>query len=359
MLGSTLVTHQTGPDGKQVNRVYVEDGCDIARELYLGLLVDRADQPRQLRRLDRGRHGHRGGRREDAREDPARSASIRPPATSRFHGRRDRLRARASRATQVKQCVDADGQALQGLRRQATARWSRSTRWSSPTTATSIALDAKINFDDNALFRHPDIAELRDDDEEDPTEVEAGEVRPQLHRARRQHRLHGQRRRPGHGDDGHHQALRRRAGQLPRRRRRRHQGEGHRRRSRSSSRPEGEGHPGQHLRRHHALRRHRRGRRRGGQGSRASRCRWSCASKAPTSKQGKKILAESGLDRHRGRRPRRTPPRRSSTAREGGKTSWPFSSTRTPRSSARASPARRAPSTPSRRSTTAPRWSAA
>ena len=85
-----------------------------------------------------------------------------------------------------------------------------------------LALDAKMNFDDNALFRHKDIVDMRDLAEEDPLEVEASQVRPQLHQARRQHRLHGQRRRPGHGDDGHHQARRRRAGQLPRRRRRRH-----------------------------------------------------------------------------------------------------------------------------------------
>ena len=62
MLGRTLVTHQSGPAGKVVNRVYIEDGSDIARELYLALL----DRPRllahRLRLLDRGRHGHRGGR---------------------------------------------------------------------------------------------------------------------------------------------------------------------------------------------------------------------------------------------------------------------------------------------------------
>ena len=78
-------------------------------------------------------------------------------------------------------------------------------------------------------------------DEEDPREVAAVEVRPELHRPRRQHRLPGQRRRPGDGHDGHHQALRRRAGELPRRRRRRLQGAGGRGLQDHPRRPEREG----------------------------------------------------------------------------------------------------------------------
>ena len=62
MLGKTLVTIQTGPDGKQVQRLYITDGVDIAKEFYLALLVDREQRPDRHRRLDRGRHGHRGGR---------------------------------------------------------------------------------------------------------------------------------------------------------------------------------------------------------------------------------------------------------------------------------------------------------
>ena len=69
MLGRTLVTHQTGPQGKRVNRLYIEQGSDIAKEFYLSLLVDRASSAGRLRRLDRGRHEHRGGRGEDAGED--------------------------------------------------------------------------------------------------------------------------------------------------------------------------------------------------------------------------------------------------------------------------------------------------
>ena len=88
MLGNTLVTKQTGPAGKQVNRLYIEDGADIERELYLSILVDRYGRPRRLRRLDRGRHGHRGGRARHAGEDrhrrhrPARRASPRRMSAS-------------------------------------------------------------------------------------------------------------------------------------------------------------------------------------------------------------------------------------------------------------------------------------
>ena len=122
-----------------------------------------------------------------------------------------------------------------------------------------VALDAKMNFDDNGLFRHKDIEVLRDFDEEDPTETEASAFRPVLHQPRRQHRLHGQRRGAGDGHDGHDQALRRRAGELPRRGRRRDRRAGDRTPSGHPVRREREGDPGQHLRRHHAVRHHRRG----------------------------------------------------------------------------------------------------
>ncbi len=69
MLGKTLVTKQTGPAGKQVNRLYIEDGADIDRELYLSILVDRSVGPGRLRRLDRRRHGHRGGGARHAGKD--------------------------------------------------------------------------------------------------------------------------------------------------------------------------------------------------------------------------------------------------------------------------------------------------
>ena len=155
--------------------------------------------------LDRGRHGDRGGRRQARPRrssseaiDPASASSRSRPASSPSASA-----SRASRSARPSQFMPA---LYQRLRRDATPRWSRSTRWSSPSDGDVLALDAKMNFDDNALFRHKDLAELRDLDEEDPLEVEASRVRPQLHQARRQHRLHGQRRRPRDGHDGHHQA---------------------------------------------------------------------------------------------------------------------------------------------------------
>ena len=97
-----------------------------------------------------------------------------------------------------------------------------------------------------------------------PQGTRSREIQSELRRAGRQHRLHGERRRPGHGDDGHHQAVWRVAGELPRCRRRRNEGKGHRGVQDHPVRSERRGHPGQHLRRHHALRRDRRRRGVGG-----------------------------------------------------------------------------------------------
>ena len=87
-----------------------------------------------------------------------------------------------------------------------------------------LALDAKINIEDNALFRHKDLAAMRDDSQEDPMERKAARARAQLCVARRQYRLHGEWRGPCHGDHGPHSTARRQAGELPGRGRRRHQG---------------------------------------------------------------------------------------------------------------------------------------
>ena len=83
ILGSTLVTHQTGPHGKQVNRLYIEEGSAIEREFYLSMLVDRETLAHRLRRLDRRRHGHRGGRAHAAGQDPDLHRSIRRSTSAR------------------------------------------------------------------------------------------------------------------------------------------------------------------------------------------------------------------------------------------------------------------------------------
>ena len=158
-----------------------------------------------------------------------------------------------------------------------------------------VALDAKINFDDNALFRHPDIVAMRDLDEEDPAEVEASKFDLNYISARRRHRLPGERRRPRDGDHGHHQALRRQPGQLPRRGRRRHGGEGDRGVQDHAANPKLKAILVNIF---------------GGimkcdviaagvvaaaRAGEASRCRWWCASKGTNVELGKKILADSGL----------------------------------------------------------------
>ena len=146
-----------------------------------------------------------------------------------------------------------------------------------------ICLDAKIGFDDNALFRHPDIAALRDVTEEDPKEIEAskydlnyvaldGTIGCMVNGAGLAMatmdiiKLYG--REPANFLDVGGSAT---------------QGEGRGGVQDHHLRSEGEGHPGQHLRRHHEVRRDRRGRGRRGARRSASRCRWWCASKAPTS----------------------------------------------------------------------------
>ena len=84
ILGSTLVTHQTGPKGKQVNRLYIEDGSAIDKEFYLSMLVDRGSVARRHRGLDRRRHGHREGRARHAGQDRHASRSIRRPTSARI-----------------------------------------------------------------------------------------------------------------------------------------------------------------------------------------------------------------------------------------------------------------------------------
>ena len=205
MIGMTLVTHQTGPEGKKVGRVLIEEGLQIDRELYLSIVIDRAQRV-------------------------ARSSSPARPAawTSRRWRRRTRSRSSARSSTA--------GTGIMPFQ----APQARRSAWGSTAPAANklakvlaslyeafietdasmieinplivtkggdlLALDAKVTFDDNALYRHPDLRDLRDLDRRRPARGRGVEVLAQLHPPRRQHRLHGQRRRPGHGDDGHHQA---------------------------------------------------------------------------------------------------------------------------------------------------------
>ena len=170
MLGRTLVTHQTGPTGKQVNRIYIEDGSDIARELYLALLVDRQT----------GRIGFvcstEGGMdiEQVAADTPDKIVSFDiDPATGfqPYHGRRVAF-ALGLEGGQVKQCVR-----LMGILYDAFTSKDMEMLEINPLIVTDAGdlkvLDAKVGFDGNALYRHKDIAELRDESEEDEKELRA------------------------------------------------------------------------------------------------------------------------------------------------------------------------------------------
>ena len=171
MLGATLVTKQTGPQGKEVKRLYIEEGCDIARELYLSLLVDRATSRVTVMASTEG-----GMEIEEvAAEAPEKiiTVAIDPAAGFMpYHGRKIAF-ALGLEGKQV-------GSAVKFLSAMYNAFVSLDASMVeiNPLVVTGagdvIALDGKMNFDDNALYRHPDVADLRDEDEEDPAELEAG-----------------------------------------------------------------------------------------------------------------------------------------------------------------------------------------
>ena len=172
MLGKTLVTHQTGPDGKTVKRVYVEEGSRIDRELYLSCLVDRSSSRVAFICSTEG-----GMDIETvAAETPEKILTLTiDPASGYmpYHGRNIAFALGLS-GKQIKQCV-----ALIGSLYRAVLAKDMSLLEINPLVVTEagdlLVLDAKVSFDSNALYRHPDVQELRDLDEEDPAEVEASE----------------------------------------------------------------------------------------------------------------------------------------------------------------------------------------
>jgi succinyl-CoA synthetase beta subunit len=170
MLGQILITKQTGPAGKEVKRVYIEQGCDIKRELYLSMLIDRATCRVTIvasteggMEIEEVAHSH---------PEKILKVAIDPvEGFQQYHGRQIAF-GLGLEGKQVNTCVkfigalykafmDLDGSIVE----------------INPLVVTGagelIALDAKVNFDDNALFRHKDIEELRDESEEDPAELEA------------------------------------------------------------------------------------------------------------------------------------------------------------------------------------------
>ena len=220
-----LVTRQTGEQGQRVSKVLVQEAVDISREVYLGMVVDRAVGLPVLMACAEGG--------VEIEEVAARSpekilkAIVDPDAGLHpFQARRlayalgfssdQALRAEALMTALAKVFLEKDCSLAE----------------INPVVVTPkgevLALDAKMNFDDNALFRHPDIEKLRDETEEDPAELRAARAGSELHPLERYHRLPGERGRAGDEHDGHHQVPRQRAGQFSRRGRRCEQGSSYR-----------------------------------------------------------------------------------------------------------------------------------
>jgi succinyl-CoA synthetase beta subunit len=170
MVGHVLVTKQTGPAGREVKRVYIEEGCEIERELYLGMVIDRATSRVTVMASTEG-----GMEIEEVaarHPEKIRKVAI-DPATGLqgFHARK------------IAFGLGLEGKEIGSATRlmlgmyKAFVELDASVIEVNPLVVTGagevLALDAKINFDDNALFRHKDLLAMRDEAEEDPTEVEA------------------------------------------------------------------------------------------------------------------------------------------------------------------------------------------
>jgi succinyl-CoA synthetase beta subunit len=170
MLGMTLITHQTGPEGRIVRRLLIEETLPIEKELYLGILVDRAEgKPVFMASAAGGMDIE-----QVAAETPERilKQHIDPGMGLEPFQARKIAFALGLKPQQINPAV----QFLTGLYRaflETDASLVEINPFISCTDGRLFALDAKLNFDDNALFRHPDICELRDVTEEDPLEVEA------------------------------------------------------------------------------------------------------------------------------------------------------------------------------------------
>src|SRR6266496_2153125 len=170
ILGMQLVTHQTGPGGQKVHRLLIEEGADIAKELYVGMVVDRGTQRVCLMASSEGGM--------DIEEVAAKTPEkIHKVFIDPAKGLTDAEADDVARKIGIPEASLGQGRAvLQALYR-AFDETDASLAEINPLVITGdgrvIALDAKLNFDDNGLFRHPEIVEMRDLDEEDPAEVEA------------------------------------------------------------------------------------------------------------------------------------------------------------------------------------------
>jgi len=170
ILGMQLVTHQTGPQGQKVRRLLIEEGADIRKELYVGMVVDRVTQQVTVMASSEGGMDIE----EVAEHSPEKIHKVSiDPVSGLSDGAADEL---ARKIGVPDGSVSQARKVFQGLYK---AFWETDASLAeiNPLILTGkgevIALDAKLNFDSNALFRHPELVAMRDLDEEDPAEVEA------------------------------------------------------------------------------------------------------------------------------------------------------------------------------------------
>ena len=168
ILGKNLITHQTGPEGKLVQRLYIEDGCDISAEYYFSMVVDRVTSRVSVIASTEGGMDIE----QVAKETPEKILSFNIDPTIGFQPFHSRLIANELKleGSSFKQA----GKFFNQLYKLFTEK-DASLLEINPLVLTSennlIALDAKMSFDNNALFKHPDIMSLRDETEEDPAEI--------------------------------------------------------------------------------------------------------------------------------------------------------------------------------------------
>ena len=170
LFGKVLVTHQTGPQGREVKRLYLEDASEIDREFYLSCLVDRASS--KIAFISSAEGGM--DIEEVASKTPEKIITTRLNITDKVS---DNDVLNILKPYNLKQAALEDGKKIIQALYQALIKTDANLIEVNPLILTKdnkvICLDAKINFDDNALFRHPEILEYRDLNEEDPMEIEA------------------------------------------------------------------------------------------------------------------------------------------------------------------------------------------
>ena len=170
MLGKTLVTKQTGPEGKVVNRLYIEEGCDIKKEYYLSMLVDRSTSSVSIIASTEG-----GMEIEEvAEKEPEKIITVNVPGDKNLDkASLDRLVQGLGITSEQSGDFCDQIQKIYDSFLSADASLVEVNPFVLTGEGNFLALDAKVSIDDNALYKHKDIAEMRDETEEDPAEIEA------------------------------------------------------------------------------------------------------------------------------------------------------------------------------------------